>query len=169
MVGARGELVSEDSQSEDVADVGELNETETAAPTGLLDLDEDALREAEALLDEDANLVEIEPEKPATGLWAAALGLSKGIDAVSGFFGKISQFLVFVVFFVGVLNVVLRYIGRAVGSQLTSNLWIESQWYLFALIALLELTENLIECMFANGLLCFFGDRAASGAVSGLP
>lgn len=103
------------------------------------DIDEDAIKKAEALLDEDANLVEIEAEKPATGLWAVAAGFSRVIDAISGFFGKISQFLVFVVFAAGILNVTLRYVGRAIGEQLTSNLWIEAQWYLFALIALLGL------------------------------
>ena len=110
---------------------------------GVLDVDEEALREAEALLDEDANLVEIEPEKPATGLWRVALVFSKGIDAISGFFGRISQGLVFAVFLVGIFNVVLRYLGRGLGRQLTSNLWIEGQWYLFALIALLGLAVGI--------------------------
>ncbi len=143
-VDRRGELVSDESQSENTANVEKLDNSDVAGTTaGLLNLDEDALREAEALLDEDANLVEIEPDKPATGVWAAALGVSKVIDSVSGFFGKISQALVFVVFIVGVLNVVLRYVGRAIGEQLSSNLWIEGQWYLFALIALLGLAVGV--------------------------
>lgn len=115
-----------------------MSET-VADPSSPDGLDEEAIAKAEALLDEDANLVEIEAEKPATGLWAVAAGFSRVIDAVSGFFGKISQALVFLVFAAGILNVTLRYIGRALGQQLTSNLWIEAQWYLFALIALLGL------------------------------
>ena len=104
---------------------------------------DETLRDAEALLDEDANVVETEAEKPATGLWAVAAGLSRVVDSISGFFGRISQFLVFMVFAVGIINVVLRYIGRAIGEQLTSNRWIEAQWYLFALIALLGLAAGI--------------------------
>lgn len=107
------------------------------------ELDDESIKKAEALLDEDANLVEIEAEKPATGAWAVAAGFSRVIDAISGFFGKISQFLVFLVFAAGILNVTLRYIGRAIGEQLTSNFWIEAQWYLFALIALLGLAIGI--------------------------
>jgi len=106
-------------------------------------VDEDALREAETLLDEDANVVEFEAEKPATGIWAVMAAISRVIDAISGFFGKISQALVFAVFLVGILNVFLRYIGRGMGRQLTSNLWIEGQWYLFALIAMFGLAYGL--------------------------
>lgn len=105
--------------------------------------DEDIVQKAESLLDEDANLIEVEAEKPATGLWAVAAGFSRVIDAISGFFGKISQGLVFVVFLIGILNVLLRYIGRATGTQLTSNLWIEAQWYTFAVIALLGLAYGI--------------------------
>lgn len=112
--------------------------------TGLIsDLDEEAVRKAESLLDEDANLIEIEPEKPATGLWAVAAGFSRAVDKVSGFFGRISQGLIFVLFAVGLINVVLRYIGRGIGQQLTSNTWIEAQWYLFALISLLGLAIGI--------------------------
>ncbi len=111
--------------------------------SGILQVDEEALRESGALLDEGANLIRVEPERPATGLWALAALLSRGIDAISGFFGKISQVLVFFVFAAGILNVTLRYIGRAIGRQLTSNLWIEAQWYLFALIALLGLAVGI--------------------------
>ena len=123
-----------------------MDDLETPSDLGATiidDIDEKARREAEALLDEDANLVETEAEKPATGLWAVAAGISRVIDAVSGFFGKISQFLVFVVFSVGILNVVLRYAGRALGEQLASNLFIEAQWYIFALIALLGLAVGV--------------------------
>jgi TRAP-type mannitol/chloroaromatic compound transport system permease small subunit len=93
--------------------------------------------------EDDANLVELVAAKPATGLWAVASSISRVIDAISGFFGKISQALVFVVFLVGILNVILRYVGRGMGKQLTSNLWIEGQWYLFALIALSGLAYGL--------------------------
>ena len=132
-------------ESDEVGDVLEVDE-ELDSDTGagaILAVDEDALREAEGLLDEDANLIAVEAEKPATGLWKVALGISQVIDKISGFFGKISQFLVFAVFLVGIFNVVLRYVGRAIGEQLTSNRWIEGQWYLFALIALFGLAVGI--------------------------
>ena len=119
-----------------------MDDLETPSDLGATiidDIDEKARREAEALLDEDANLVEIEAEKPATGLWAVASGVSRVIDAVSGFFGLLSQGLVFLVFVVGIVNVILRYVGRGLGQQLSSNVWIEAQWYIFALIALFGL------------------------------
>jgi len=108
-----------------------------------LEVDTEALRKAESLLDEDANLVEVAAEKPATGLWAVAAGVSRVIDSISGLFGRISQGFVFLVFAVGIINVVLRYIGRGIGEQLTSNRWIEAQWYLFALIALFGLAAGV--------------------------
>ena len=107
------------------------------------DIDEEVRREAESLLDEDANLVEVEAEKPATGAWAVASGVAKVVDSVSGFFGWISQALVFVVFVFGIINVVLRYVGRGLGEQLSSNAWIEAQWYTFALIALFGLAVGI--------------------------
>jgi TRAP-type mannitol/chloroaromatic compound transport system permease small subunit len=39
--------------------------------------------------------------------------------------------------FIGVGNVVGRYLGKLIGQQLTSNSLIESQWYLFDLVFLL--------------------------------
>lgn len=131
-------------ESDEVGDVLEVDEELDDTGAGaILAVDEDALREAEGLLDEDANLIAVEAEKPATGLWKVALGISQVIDKISGFFGKISQFLVFAVFLVGIFNVVLRYVGRAIGEQLTSNRWIEGQWYLFALIALFGLAVGI--------------------------
>jgi TRAP-type mannitol/chloroaromatic compound transport system permease small subunit len=44
------------------------------------------------------------------------------------------MYLVIVTFVVGFLNVVLRYVGRFIGVRLTSNLFIELQWYLYSLI-----------------------------------
>ena len=35
---------------------------------------------------------------------------------------------------IGFLNVVLRYIGRYIGRQLTSNVFVETQWYLFSIL-----------------------------------
>jgi TRAP-type mannitol/chloroaromatic compound transport system permease small subunit len=59
------------------------------------------------------------------------------MDRVSEFFGEIAKYLVIVVVVVGFLNVVLRYVGRATERRLTSNVFIEAQWYLYGIIFLL--------------------------------
>ena len=60
--------------------------------------------------------------------------ISYAIDRFSEVLGNISMYIVILTFFVGFGNVVLRYIGRFVGARLTSNLFIELQWYLYSLI-----------------------------------
>lgn len=62
------------------------------------------------------------------------LRLSKGIDAFTEVVGRFTYWLVPVVLAVGVWNVFNRYIGRAIGQSLGSNLFIEAQWYIFAVI-----------------------------------
>jgi TRAP-type mannitol/chloroaromatic compound transport system permease small subunit len=46
------------------------------------------------------------------------------------------MYLVIVTVAVGFGNVVLRYVGQLIGQRLTSNLFIELQWYLYSLIFL---------------------------------
>lgn len=65
------------------------------------------------------------------------LRVSKGIDAFIEVIGTITYWLVPLVILVGVWNVAGRYVGRAVGRNLTSNFFIEAQWYLFSIIFLL--------------------------------
>ena len=59
------------------------------------------------------------------------------IDGFSEFLGKLSMYITIITVAVGFLNVVLRYLGRFVGVRLTSNFFIELQWYLYTLIFLL--------------------------------
>lgn len=59
---------------------------------------------------------------------------TKTVDKISEFFGAISMYIVVITFIVGFLNVVLRYTGEVVGQRLTSNVFIELQWYLYSLI-----------------------------------
>ena len=104
------------------------------------------MAEAEKLLDAQANLVvEAQAERPATGVWAVMQRSSQAIDALTGALGKISQALVLAIFLVGIINVILRYVGRGMEKQLTSNRWIEGQWYLFALITLFGLAYGVKE------------------------
>jgi len=59
---------------------------------------------------------------------------SRLIDRLSEWLGNASMYVVIVTVVVGFLNVVLRYVGRFIGMRLTSNLFIELQWYLYSLI-----------------------------------
>lgn len=61
----------------------------------------------------------------------------RAIDRLSEGLGAVSMYLVIVTLVIGFANVLLRYVGRFVGVRLTSNLFIELQWYLYSLIFLL--------------------------------
>ncbi len=62
------------------------------------------------------------------------LRLSKVIDAFTEVVGNITIWLVPIVVGVGVWNVANRYVGRAIGQSLGSNVFIELQWYIFSII-----------------------------------
>ena len=62
------------------------------------------------------------------------LRISRLIDHVSEFFGWIAQMLVIVTVTLGFYNVVARYVGRSLGMNLSSNLFLEMQWHLFSLV-----------------------------------
>ncbi|MEO1432421.1 MAG: TRAP transporter small permease subunit [Cyanobacteria bacterium J06633_8] len=62
------------------------------------------------------------------------LKISRIIDAFNELIGKMTSWLVLVLVVVGGWNVIGRYVGRFTGSNLSSNAYIEAQWYLFSLI-----------------------------------
>jgi TRAP-type mannitol/chloroaromatic compound transport system permease small subunit len=62
------------------------------------------------------------------------LRLSRGIDAVMERIGSLTIWIVTLLLVVGVYNVIARYVGRFVGMNLSSNTFIEGQWYLFSVI-----------------------------------
>ena len=62
------------------------------------------------------------------------LRISRLIDHVSEFFGWLAQMLVIVTVTLGFYNVVARYVGRSLGMNLSSNLFLEMQWHLFSLV-----------------------------------
>lgn len=62
------------------------------------------------------------------------LKLSAVIDRVTEWVGKLSNWLVLITIAIAFYNVLVRYIGRFIGLQLSSNGFIELQWYLFSLI-----------------------------------
>jgi TRAP-type mannitol/chloroaromatic compound transport system permease small subunit len=65
------------------------------------------------------------------------LGISRAIDRMSEWLGKVATVLVLLMATVGIYNVFARFIGRYIGVNLSSNVFIELQWYLFSLVFLL--------------------------------
>ncbi len=59
------------------------------------------------------------------------------VETLSEFAGRLGQFLIVLVVIVGFGNVVLRYAGQYTERKLTSNAWIEAQWYLYGTAFLL--------------------------------
>ena len=66
-----------------------------------------------------------------------AARLAQAIDRLAEGAGALIRWLVLVMVLLGAFNAVARYIGRSIGVQLSSNAFIEGQWYLFSLIFLL--------------------------------
>ncbi|NET01447.1 MAG: TRAP transporter small permease subunit [Sphaerospermopsis sp. SIO1G2] len=71
------------------------------------------------------------------------LKISKLIDICTEKIGRWTSWLVLVMIILGVWNVIGRYLGRLIGSNLTSNAYIESQWYIFDLVFLLGAAYTL--------------------------
>ena len=67
----------------------------------------------------------------------ALLRISNFIDGMSERIGGVSVPLVVITVVIGFYNVVVRRLGQYIGLQLSSNLFIELQWYLYSLIFLL--------------------------------
>jgi TRAP-type mannitol/chloroaromatic compound transport system permease small subunit len=64
----------------------------------------------------------------------ALLKIADIIDDLTEWVGGLANWIVIIVILIGFFNVVARYLGRFVGTRLTSNVFIELQWYLFSLI-----------------------------------
>jgi TRAP-type mannitol/chloroaromatic compound transport system permease small subunit len=62
------------------------------------------------------------------------LRLSAWIDALIELIGRLLPWIVTLMIAIGFLNVVLRYFGRFMGRTLSSNAYIEAQWYLFSIL-----------------------------------
>lgn len=65
------------------------------------------------------------------------LRLSSWIDAFSTAIGRLLGWAAVLLVLIGVLNVFARYIGSAIGVQLSSNAWLEAQTYLYNIMFLL--------------------------------
>lgn len=65
------------------------------------------------------------------------LKVARAIDRVTELAGKLADWIVILTIAVGFYNVAARYMGRFIGLKLSSNVFIELQWYLFSLMFLL--------------------------------
>ena len=66
-------------------------------------------------------------------MWLARR-FSQTVGRFSDFIGEIAVYFVLITVVIGVYNVAARFLGRYLGLQLSSNLYIEMQWYLFSLV-----------------------------------
>ncbi|MEL6263220.1 MAG: TRAP transporter small permease subunit [Cyanobacteria bacterium J06623_5] len=71
------------------------------------------------------------------------LQVARQIDRFTAAIGKFAYWLVLIMIGVGVWNVLGRYLGNAIGQNLSSNALIETQWYLFDLVFLLGAAYTL--------------------------
>ncbi|MGF1542334.1 MAG: TRAP transporter small permease subunit [Pleurocapsa sp.] len=71
------------------------------------------------------------------------LQIARIIDTINEWIGRLTYWLVLLMVLVGVWNVAGRYLGKLVGTNLTSNALIEIQWYIFDLVFLLGAAYTL--------------------------
>jgi TRAP-type mannitol/chloroaromatic compound transport system permease small subunit len=71
------------------------------------------------------------------------LAVSSVIDRVNDTIGRWVRWLVFAMVIIGSANAVFRYLGRFLGFDLSSNAYLETQWYLFSLVFLLAASYTL--------------------------
>lgn len=65
------------------------------------------------------------------------------IDGLNERIGRFAGWLTLAMVLIGAYNAVVRYLGRALGRSLSSNAYIETQWYLFSLVFLLGAAYTL--------------------------
>jgi len=69
--------------------------------------------------------------------------LMRGVDRINERIGRSVAWLVLVMVLLGAFNAVARYAGRYVGFNLSSNAYLELQWYIFSLVFLLGAAHAL--------------------------
>ena len=62
---------------------------------------------------------------------------------MNGWIGRVVSYLTLAMVLVGAYNAIVRYLGRYIGLNLSSNAYIELQWYMFSLIFLLGAAYTL--------------------------
>ncbi len=71
------------------------------------------------------------------------LRVAAGLDRLSDGIGRATAWLSLLMVLVGAFNAIARYLGRYIGVQLSSNAYLELQWYPFSLIFLLGAAHTL--------------------------
>ena len=69
--------------------------------------------------------------------------ISAAIDRLNDRLGSAIQWLALVMVIIGAFNAVARYAGRYTGLSLSSNAYLELQWYLFSLVFLMGAAYGL--------------------------
>jgi TRAP-type mannitol/chloroaromatic compound transport system permease small subunit len=73
------------------------------------------------------------------------LWLASCVDRINTRIGQFIYWLTLVMVLVGGYNAIVRYMGRFTGTNLSSNVYIEAQWYLYSLVFLLGAAYALKE------------------------
>ncbi|MFZ4848567.1 MAG: TRAP transporter small permease subunit [Caldilinea sp.] len=71
------------------------------------------------------------------------LRMARWVDQLSEALGKVAISLTLVLVAIGFYNVAARYVGRFIGQNLSTNSFIETQWYIFSVIFFLMFAYNL--------------------------
>ncbi len=71
------------------------------------------------------------------------LRLAGGIDRLNEGVGRAASWLSLLMVLIGAFNAIVRYLGRFMGQNLSSNVYLEGQWYLFSLLFLLGAAYTL--------------------------
>jgi len=74
---------------------------------------------------------------------AICLKISQFIDGLSDRVGRLVSWVCFLMVLIGAFNAVARYLGRFIGFDLSSNAYIELQWYFFSAVFLLGAAYGL--------------------------
>lgn len=73
----------------------------------------------------------------------ALLTLASGIDTLNEWIGRAACWLALIMILIGVYNASVRYLGAFAGANLSSNLYLEAQWYLFGALLMLGIAYTL--------------------------
>lgn len=68
---------------------------------------------------------------------------SRSIDRLSAVSAKLGALCLLAMVGLGVLNTLARFVGRAIGENLSGNAGLEGQWYLYSLAFMLSLGHTL--------------------------
>lgn len=71
------------------------------------------------------------------------LRLSRGIDRINGAIGRWTAWLALIMVLIGAYNALARYSSRFTGTSLSSNAYIELQWYMFSVLFLMGAAYTL--------------------------